>query len=95
MSSRRAPGGSKSAHRPNKQPPRRTKKTNAQQRMDTRGAAGGPGGNVGTFSGKTVAEAKAACCANPKCKSDARRFLDCDAQPQSLSPETVALRRRL
>ena len=38
-------------------------------------AAGGPGGNVGTFSGKTVAEAKAACCANPKCTSHARRFL--------------------
>ena len=65
-------------------------------------AAGGPGGNVGTFSGKTVAEAKAACCANPKCTSDARleKALSrlCCAAAVSLTrvlTRAVALRRRL
>ena len=30
-------------------------------------ACGGAAGNVGTFSGLSVAQAQAACCANPKC----------------------------
>ena len=30
-------------------------------------AAGGPAGNVGSFSGLTVAQAQKACCNNPKC----------------------------
>ena len=63
-------------------------------------AAGGPGGNVGTFSGKTVAEAKAACCANPKCVTKPCSSLSrlCCAAAVSLTrvlTRAVALRRRL